>query len=272
VGIGAVAFAYVTDPQGDFSFVGVTPGSYYVYAHLSDGEAHYEARQPLEVADSDIEGVTLTLTPGIDIRGRISVEGRSDVNLSGVSIGLSPGENGMFYINMPSGTINPDGTLLIKNVFDGTYRVDVYGLPENSFLKSARLGGIDVLSVGLTIDTKQTPGLLEILVSPNGAALDGVVSIDQQPFPGAAVALVPDPPHRGERRLFRSTSTDQLGRFFLEGIPPGDYKVFAWESIEPGAYTSAEFLQPFENRGESVHFTEGSRQTVKLDLIPKAAE
>jgi len=95
-----------------------------------------------------------------------------------------------------------------------------------------------------------------------------VVSKDQQPFQGASVTLVPDPPHRAEQRLFKAATTDQLGHFVLQGIPPGDYKVFAWESIDPGAYRSSEFLQPFESRGESIHISEGSLQSVQLELIP----
>ena len=69
-------------------------------------------------------------------------------------------------------------------------------------------------------------------------------------------------------RLYKSTSTDKTGHFVLQGLPPGDYKVFAWESIEPGAYKSSGFLLPFENRGESIHVTEGSTMSVQPDLIP----
>ena len=167
-----------------------------------------------------------------------------------------------------SDSVKPDGSFLLKNAYDGDYEINVGNLPENYFLKSARLDGVDVLTAGVTVDTKQAPGSLEIVVSPNGASVDGVISKDQQPFQGATVALVPDPPHRGERRLFKSTTTDQNGHFVLQGLSPGDYKVFAWEKIEPGAYTSSEFLQPYENLGESVHITEGSRNSVQVDLIP----
>ncbi|HXW16636.1 MAG TPA: carboxypeptidase-like regulatory domain-containing protein, partial [Terriglobia bacterium] len=135
------------------------------------------------------------------------------------------------------------------------------------FVKSARLDGVDVLTAGVTVDTKHDSGSLEIVVSPNGASVDGVIFKDQQPFQGATVALVPDPPHRGEKRLFKSVTTDQNGHFVLQGLSPGDYKVFAWEKIESGAYTSSEFLLPYEKLGESVHITEGSRNSVQLDLI-----
>jgi hypothetical protein len=65
-----------------------------------------------------------------------------------------------------------------------------------------------------------------------------------------------------------SSTTDQNGRFLLQGLAPGAYKVFAWEKIEPGACTSPEFLQAYEKLGESVNVTEGCRNSVQVDLIP----
>ena len=86
---------------------------------------------------------------------------------------------------MPGDIVKPNGNFLLKSAFDDEYEINVDGLPANYFLKSARLDGIDALTAGVTIDTKQTPDLLDILVSPNGARIDGVVSKDQQPFPGS---------------------------------------------------------------------------------------
>ena len=81
------------------------------------------------------------------------------------------------------------------------------------------------------------------------------------------MALVPDPPHRAIWRLFKSATTDMNGHFKFQGVSPGEYRVFAWETIEWGAYTSPEILQPFEKLGESVHITEGSHNSVQVDLI-----
>jgi hypothetical protein len=119
----------------------------------------------------------------------------------------------------------------------------------------------------VTVDTKQAPGSLDIVISPNGASVDGAISKDQQPFPGATVALVPDPPHRGEKRLFKSATADQNGHFVLQGIVPGDYKVFAWEKIRADAFTSPEILLRYEKHGEPVHIREGSHNSVKVELI-----
>lgn len=260
--------SFVNDPRGVFELRDVAPGAYFLYAFLYEGGRGEFARQPIEVADADLDGITLTVAPGVNIKGRLRVEGQLGSSVGSFQVSLSPKNARLFLGGMPSDTVKPSGNFLLKNTFDDEYEISVEGLPGNYFLKSARLDGVDALTAGVTIDTKQTPGLLDIVVSPNGARIDGVVSRDQQPFQGASVTLVPDPPHRGEKRLFKSTTTDQLGHFVLQGIPPGDYKVFAWENIDPGTYGSSDFLQPFENLGESIHITEGSLLSVQLALIP----
>lgn len=44
--------------------------------------------------------------------------------------------------------------------------------------------------------------------------------------------------------------TDQYGRFLLRGIPPGEYKLLAWEELEPRAYLDENFLRPIEEKAQ----------------------
>jgi hypothetical protein len=257
-----------TTAQGAFEIHNMVPGSYHLISMLGDEGKLCVGRQALEVGDADVEGVVLSPAPGVEIKGHLGVEGRLDSIPGSFSVSLGLKNPYQLLNRTSSETVKPDGSFLLKDAFDGDYEIYVENLPENYFVKSARLDGVDVLATGVAVDTKQAPGSLEIVVSPNGASVDGMVSKDEQPFQGATVTLVPDPPHRGERRLFKSVTTDQNGHFRLQGISPGDYKVFAWEKIEPGAYTSSDFLQPYENLGGSVHITEGSHNSVQVDLIP----
>jgi hypothetical protein len=254
--------------QNTFEFPLVAPGSYYAYAVFNEEGRRCSGRQAVEVNDADIDGVEVAVTHGVEIKGRLSVEGQLDSNLGSLSLTLFSKNPNIHFGESLNCSVKPDGSFLLRNAFDGDCEINIENLPENSFVKSARLDGVNVLTAGVTVDTKQAPGLLEIVVRPNGASVAGVVSKNQQPFQGATVAIVPDPPNRGEKRLFESTITDENGHLVLQGLPPGGYKVFAWEKIESGAYTSPELPQPYENLGEPVHITEGSRNSVQPDLIP----
>lgn len=270
-GVTQNGISHEVNGQSTFEFSSVPPGSYYLTGMLTGEGKPCTGRQPVEVADTDVEGVALALTPGVDFKGIVRVEGQLDSQNNSLSVSLMPK---IFMITPGSsrgyGAAKPDGSFLLKNVYDGEYEIYVEGMPENFFVKSARLDGVDVLAGGVAVDTKQAQGMLEITVSANGASVDGVISKGGQPFPGATVAIVPDPPHRSERRLYKSTSSDQNGHFLLQGLSPGDYKVFGWEKIEAGAYASPEFLQPYEQQAQSVHVAEGSHNSVQVDLIPTA--
>ena len=263
-----VSQSLVTDPQGGFELRGVAPGAYTLNAFRTEGGKGEFGRLPLDVAESDLNGINLTVAPNVNIPGRLRVEGKPDSSVGSFQVSLSPKNTRIFVGGLPGDAVKPDGKFLLKNVLDDEYDINVDGLPAGYFVKSARWDGADVLATGVRFGPTPSSGLLDIVVSPDGARIEGMVSKDQQPYQGASVTLVPDPPHRGERRLYQTTSTDQLGRFLLQGIPPGDYKLFAWESLSPGAYTSSDFLRPFESRGETVHVAEGSSLSVNLDLIP----
>jgi hypothetical protein len=164
--------------------------------------------------------------------------------------------------------LRQDGSFEIGQLGDGDYQVQLWQLPEDVYLKSARLAGEDVLDSGLRVSRKQAPGLLELVLSSNGGRIDGVVMKDQQPFSGARVVLIPEPSRRTLDRFYKETNTDQYGRLTLRGITPGDYKLFAWETVEEGAYLSPDFLRSYEERGQAVHVEEGSHLAPQLQLIP----
>src|SRR5205807_6163475 len=107
-----------------------------------------------------------------------------------------------------------------------------------------------------------------LVVSSAGGRIEGQALTEEQlPATGCIVALIPEPRYRSQTALFKSSTTDQFGHFTLRGIPPGEYKLFAWDDIEPGAYQNPDFLRPYEQKGKSVHVDEGGRVTIELRLI-----
>jgi hypothetical protein len=100
--------------------------------------------------------------------------------------------------------------------------------------------------------------------------VEGSVQNDkQQPAVGATVVLVPqEKERRDQMSYYKNVTTDQYGRFTVKNLDPGEYKVFAWEDVEAGAYMDPELVKPMEGHGESVTIRESSRELLQLKLIP----
>jgi len=65
------------------------------------------------------------------------------------------------------------------------------------------------------------------------------------------------------------TSIDDSGRFQFTAVPPGNYKLFAWESVEPFAWQNAEFVRNYESEEKLVHIDEGAKMTgVEVKSLP----
>jgi protocatechuate 3,4-dioxygenase beta subunit len=253
------------DAEGAFELRGVAPGTYHISAQWSDGNEHYWAWQRLDVGQTDVENVQLTLSPGMELTGRLRLEGKAEGANAEARVGLEPAD--ARPMGASPGLVQRDGSFRIRNVAPGAYRVFVTGGGDAFYLKSARLGDADALT---ELDLSAgAAGALELVMSANGARLEGAVTDDQnQPVSGVQVWLVPDSRRRSQRSLFRMASTDQNGRFTLRGLAPGDYQLFAWEDVEYGAPQDPEFLQQFEDKGKPVSLRENAQESVSLKLIP----
>jgi hypothetical protein len=88
-----------------------------------------------------------------------------------------------------------------------------------------------------------------------------------EPASGAQVVLVPEQ-NRDRTRFFRAVMADQNGRFRVGEIVPGNYRLLAWEALEPYAYFSPELLRQFDSRGVSILVGPSSKQTLDLKAMP----
>jgi hypothetical protein len=50
-------------------------------------------------------------------------------------------------------------------------------------------------------------------------------------------------------------------------VVPGDYKAFAWENVEIGAWQDPDFMRMYEDRGKPVHIPESGAASSELRLI-----
>jgi hypothetical protein len=257
----------IVDAQGNFEIRGVAPGSYLLTAFQSDRQRRFFARQPIDVGGSAIEGINLVLGPGLELSGRLRFEG-GEGKLDGLRV-LLESLHGNFGGGGGAAQVKPDGTFTFQNLAADEYRFSVLALAEDCYVKAARLGGGDVLESGVDLSRGDVPGALDVLLSAAGGRVEGTVLKDnQQPASGAAVVLVPDAQRRGRTDLFRSAAADDAGRFVLRGVPPGDYRLLAWEDVEPGAWLDPDFLREHERRGEPLSVGGRGKYTPQLRVIP----
>ncbi len=280
------------DPaSGNFELQNVNPGAYTVQAQMQEANpprpaldlagaaarqaaaaARPAAQVPINITDSDIEGVVLTLTTGVSIPGRLNVEGAalsSLTNFDRIRVLFQPfldgSANPAGSSSIPS-QIGPDGTFHVDGVRDGQYLTSLIGVPSGFYVKSIQFGGVDLAGSPFKFSAS-TSGMLEIVLRPGAARLNGVVmDARTQPVAGAQAVLIPAQKNRTD--LYKMAVTDQNGRFTITDITPGEYKLFSWEAIEQNGFYDLDFVKPYEGQGRTVRIAESSAEVMEAKIIP----
>jgi hypothetical protein len=260
------AFARGIDTQGNFDLRGVAPGSYILGADYTEDDRPYSTRLPLEVSNSNIEGLELDLQPTANIEGHLVVEANGDLKGAKLMVFLYPrlmGRGGA------GGQVKDDHTFKMMNVSPDPFDFNLFGLPEGFYLKAIRLGQQDVTETGVDFTQGVPAEQMTVVVNPNAAHVDGAVqNAKGDAVIGATVTLIPDEAHRSISWMYKAANTDQNGHFTIKGVRPGEYKIYAWEDLEPGAQQDPDFVKPHESAAEAVSVKESSHETVQLKVVP----
>lgn len=250
------------DPvTGDFELL-VPPFGDYVLTATAGGT--HSGRLHVQVGASDVEGLRWPLAPDADVEGLVIFDSRpTPEEVADVWATLSSRST-------QSGTpVAPDGSFVFEKPGQADWEISLSGLPEGYYLDSATFGGVDLLRNAF--NPADAPGslvLVRVGDSP-GEVLGRVVDGRGAPFGGAKVTLVPEGTNGGRRDLYKSVETDAEGRFSLPAVPPGGYRILAWESIPESAERNADFLAPYLGRGRYVTVERNGTVEVDLPLIPR---
>ena len=299
-----------TSPTGAFDLAGALPDEYVLTATavlpttarivpgpsptvelFVGGSSLSVGYVPVDIGNSDANGVRIVTTSGFTISGQVAIEGKlprdAEADLARMNIGVTRDPD---LIGMPSallplpppppGTPRPavippgNGQVTASGDFKmvvspGDFRINVDRMPANAYVKSIRMGGDDLLRSGFHMS--RTPeNTMQIVLGIDGGSIGGsVVDENLNPFLNAVVALVPESPDpRLRPDLYRSTTSDSSGHFQLNTISPGNYKLFAWEWAEPNSWQYADFIRAYESFGKTVLVTaSGNQDKVQLNVI-----
>ncbi|HEY4933757.1 MAG TPA: carboxypeptidase regulatory-like domain-containing protein [Terriglobales bacterium] len=242
------------DSRGEFSIKGVPPGSYVLTVRQNDEGQHSSARQKVEVGEESIDSIVIAIGRGAKLHGYVtaSVVGTAALDRVYVVLGSTSEDEaagGGFA------EVKKDGTFELDGLPDGSYSLNAFGLEPGWFVKSAHLGNDDVFQKGVQIENGAVAGRVDIVISNDGAQIEGAVTESDKNQPLAGVRLLAKPEPETDYDRFRSPQgvTDQNGHFLLKDVPPGNYKVSA-KMPSPGGSTPAIKSEPVAVRvGEREH-------------------
>jgi hypothetical protein len=271
-----------TLPDNTYRIERLAPGAYDIVAQISTPAAiqprvvTHAGKIPVLIGRSDEDLGTVSVRATVPVTGRIvpAEPLTSTIDLRRLTLTLTNQEGTPAMNAFVRGSVNPpgfsdDGTFTLPNVAAGRYQIQLTGLPADTYMVGARSAGKEVLDTGYTVSGDQGP--LEVVIggpASVGVVEGTVVNSRGEPMPGSAVVLVPAAERRTNPSAYRNVFADQHGNFSLRSVLAGEYKIMAWEDVEPGAYMDPEFLKDFETRGETVRVQRGSQNAVTVRVIP----
>lgn len=156
--------------------------------------------------------------------------------------------------------------LVLHNVEAGKYKVEV--IPNNTedtslYVKSIQYAGTDLLQQELTVAPGQS-STIEIVLRDDSASLSGTVQ-SQENEGQASVLIVPDYAPLDPKM----TVADDHGDFQIEGLAPGDYKVFAFDRLDGLEYSNPDVLGEYASKAAQVSLQPNEKTSVRVGLIPR---
>jgi 5-hydroxyisourate hydrolase-like protein (transthyretin family) len=268
-------FPAKVDASGGFEAHGLPPGPYTAAAGIVKQGRGYAGHTTVDVAAANIEGVVVVIGAPVSVTGRISVDGETTQDFRNASIKLRRGGPTVDSVLLAgSHPVAKDHTFKLAELDPDRYGFLIDGLPNGFYTKSISAGGVDITYSGVDLASGGS-AQIEVLVSPkaglvSGAALNPDTS---QPAPGATVVLAPKEKERlAIFELYQQATADQYGRFTFKNVVPGEYKVYAWEDVESGAWMDPEFMKPLEDKGEAIKLEESGQANVQATIIPAEKE
>jgi protocatechuate 3,4-dioxygenase beta subunit len=262
----------LTQPDGTFEFPGIPPGTYHLSAGARRGKTQFTTRNvEVQVAAGDPAPVTLTLVPGAEVTGTLTIEGDPPGEFYGkLAVRLQSADpNSNNQIRMDGGEVDREHSFRIEGVAPSRYRIRVEGMPENAYLKKVEVDGQVAPDDGIDLSNGGMKTTAKLTVSRAGAQISGrVLDSDGDPLSMrlAIVAL-----RRNESDISGAGAGVEVtpaGRYSMEGIAPGKYRLFGIDPFQLG-FGTGDGLKKFYERGEEIEVKEGDRITKDVKLLPK---
>jgi hypothetical protein len=182
--------------------------------------------------------------------------------------GFAPGAS----LRPPTGP--EDDSLVIENVHPGRYRVRVN--TSIGFVSSITAGGTDLQRQPLVVGQGGSTPPIEITVRDDGAQVEGTIEgttsteVRRAAFnsPGQSQGNVYFVPVADSGGQFSEAWISPDGKFQLQQLPPGAYRVLAFDRQQPDLeYASDEVMGQYDSKTKVIRVVSGQKEHLRLPLI-----
>jgi len=261
----------ITKADGTFSFFGVPPGQFLLKAQkqprpeipasaLAGNPAAMSmfgggvpagskitmfASTPISVASADIDALTLSLTPGYKVSGRVEFESATGrpapvaAQIQSVAVGLLPVDGRMPNL-MAMATpdrANQQGEFQTKGYESGKYflQLNPVGMWQ---VKSAMIGGRDILDAPLEIRDADASSVVVTYTDKLGQITGTVRAPGETDLSETAIVMLPADYRTWinngmNPRRSRTVRATRPGAFTIAAVPAGDYLLVALDRSAP---------------------------------------
>ena len=263
------------DPQsGSFEFRNVPEGRYRLQLAGVDATGQFSSTFQLLAVHSNLPDLRLAIRPGLDIpvvvqqdfvNGAISRrcwnhEGQESDCAGFPSVQVELRSLDYWQLEFRSDPRPPKGVFGVRGVAPGRYSVRVSPM-FGGYVQSLRCNGMDLLREPLVVAEGADVEPIEVVLRDDGATLQTKIPA-ASPEQQVQVVVFPDP-MTIEPQTTAKGFGNQIG---LGPLPPGTYKVFAFDSGED-LEMSAEKMAKYAGQAASVTVGANESASVVLELI-----
>ena len=261
-----------TGPDGRFSLNNVRAGDYMLEVRVAGtpDRPSQEARQTIQVAGADIDGLVVVTGSGGTIRGQVvSNDGSPIPGIDRLAMRARPlvGAGRVSTLtSVENGRISADGTFELKGLL-GPVVLSIRALTGDWTLATIELNGRGIADGPIEVAHGETmSGVRVVLTNQPTYVRGGLVDEKQQTAEGTVVIFPDDASRwREDARTIRTARPDQQGEFSIKGLPPGNYLIAAVDHVQDGQWYDPEFLSDLRSRAERLTLVEAEQK--RLDVI-----
>jgi hypothetical protein len=269
---------------------GSLPNGMYVVEAMGQGRQIVSGSETIVIKGAALEAPAMTLGPDSTVQVKTKLDFKQNPEAGRIlsvtaAIGGREGRGQDLMVRLEpaddaielGGSISSsEDQMTFGGLLPGQYWVRINAL--RGYVAAATAGDVDLLRRPLTVGRGQTLAV-EVTLRDDGAEVAGTieglggsgvgeasVKVEVQSAEAAAyVYCVPLPDSAGQ---FRQTQAGRDGKFNLQQVPPGAYRVMAFAHPQNEMeYHNREAMQAYDAMGQVIRVSAGQKESVRLPLL-----